>query len=156
MDAQHPKSLTSAKMIQELKEHFLKWSGGLPPESDYQITVYIDYAAEVKDEELVREVLRAMMNEDSFEFAPPAAGVADASALPPEDWRCQPCAIVQDRNRPAPALHEAAPKLLEFARLFLAYHDNETDDDVTIETLEHAARAAIAGAEASTQGSRSA
>lgn len=29
---------------QELIEDFLQWSGGFPPESEHQITVYIDYA----------------------------------------------------------------------------------------------------------------
>jgi hypothetical protein len=44
-------------------------------------------------------------------------------------------------------LGEAATDLFEFALLFLAFHDNETDDNVTIRTLEYAARAAIAKAE---------
>ena len=28
----------------ELENDFLKWSGGFPPESTHQITVYVDYA----------------------------------------------------------------------------------------------------------------
>lgn len=33
---------------------------------------------------------------------------------------------------------------IDFANLFLAYYENETDDDVTIDTLERAARAVVA------------
>jgi hypothetical protein len=46
-------------------------------------------------------------------------------------------------------LGAAGQCLLEFALLFLAYHDSETDDGVTISTLERAARAAVAAAEGS-------
>jgi hypothetical protein len=29
---------------QALAKDFMEWSGGFPPESDHQITVYLDYA----------------------------------------------------------------------------------------------------------------
>ncbi len=29
----------------ELEKDFESWSGGFPPESEYQITVYVDYAS---------------------------------------------------------------------------------------------------------------
>ena len=46
------------------RQHFTAWSGGFPPESDDQISVYIETAtpAEGNDEEL-RELLRAWMND---------------------------------------------------------------------------------------------
>lgn len=48
-----------------LKTDFKKWSGGFPPESDYQITVYIDYAApNDTDAEEVRGLMRTWMNSD--------------------------------------------------------------------------------------------
>lgn len=47
-------------------------------------------------------------------------------------------------DNPAPRLDEAAAALLKFAQLFLAYYDNETTEHVTIRTLEHTARAAVA------------
>ena len=51
--------------IRELKKHFREWSGGWPPESDYQITVYVDYASNVNwDDEEVREALRDWMESD--------------------------------------------------------------------------------------------
>jgi len=43
-------------------------------------------------------------------------------------------------------LSQAAPALYDFAQLFLAYHDAQTSESVTIQTLEHAARAAVAKA----------
>ncbi len=134
-------------MTEKLKEHFLEWSGGCPPESNYQITVYVDYAAEIEDDEFVREALRDWMNED-FDFDPPNSDVSDTPVIVSRASDCQPSAAVPEEDRPAPALAEAAPQLLEFARLFLAYHDNETDDHVTIETLEKTARRALARAAA--------
>lgn len=57
-----------------IKKHFRSWSGGFPPESDYQIYVYIDAARlennNVSDDEL-REMLREWMcNPDSNDFNP--------------------------------------------------------------------------------------
>ncbi|QNN23001.1 hypothetical protein HED60_12230 [Planctomycetales bacterium ZRK34] len=40
--------------IDQIKKHFRIWSGGGSPESDYQITVYLDYAApSLTDEERI-------------------------------------------------------------------------------------------------------
>jgi hypothetical protein len=52
--------------VQQLKEDFLEWSGGFPPESNDQITVYVDYARTLDLlEEDTREVLRQwMLSED--------------------------------------------------------------------------------------------
>ena len=49
----------------EIKKDFWTWSGGFPPESDYQIYVYIDAAkpVDVADAELW-DLLRTWMNED--------------------------------------------------------------------------------------------
>ncbi len=45
-----------------IKAEFLEWSGGFTPESDYQITVYIDYALSVEnDPEPARKLLREWM-----------------------------------------------------------------------------------------------
>ncbi len=44
--------------LEALKKNFREWSGGFPPESDHQITVYCDYAASSKwDKNEVREAL---------------------------------------------------------------------------------------------------
>jgi hypothetical protein len=51
-----------------------------------------------------------------------------------------------EQDQPPRFLQQAAPALLEFAHLFLAYHDAKTPETVTIRTLEHAARAAVAKA----------
>lgn len=51
----------------------------------------------------------------------------------------------QDDESPR-CLNQAARSLFDFAELFLVYHDNKTADNVTIRTLEHAARAAVAKA----------
>jgi len=34
------------EQLAALREHFLEWSGGFPPESVDKITVYLDYARE--------------------------------------------------------------------------------------------------------------
>ncbi len=48
--------------LNAIKEDFLEWSGGTPPESDYQITVYIDYTAPIgSDPDAVRKMLREFM-----------------------------------------------------------------------------------------------
>lgn len=50
--------------INAIKEDFSTWSGGFPPESDAQITVYIDYASSKDwDDDKVRELLRDWMQE---------------------------------------------------------------------------------------------
>jgi hypothetical protein len=44
--------------LEALKKNFREWSGGFPPESDHQITVYCDHAASSKwDKNEVRKVL---------------------------------------------------------------------------------------------------
>ena len=51
--------------VAELKAAFLEWSGGFPPESLDQITVYIDYGLSVGvDPLLARQSLEAWMQED--------------------------------------------------------------------------------------------
>jgi hypothetical protein len=50
------------KTTEFVKADFLSWSGGFPPESDYQITVYIDYVGPVgTDPDEVREFLTDWM-----------------------------------------------------------------------------------------------
>lgn len=52
--------------LNELKQHFRAWSGGFPPESECQITVYIEYAMQNGfDADDVREALREWMNGDN-------------------------------------------------------------------------------------------
>ena len=56
-----------------IRADFGEWSGGFPPESKYQITVYIDYAGSSDmDPEEVRRVLTAWMFEDGNEVQLPA------------------------------------------------------------------------------------
>ena len=52
-------------LVETIKEDFLAWSGGFPPESDYQIFVYIETAkpVDINDTEL-GDMLRVWMNED--------------------------------------------------------------------------------------------
>lgn len=33
-----------SRLAQAITEHFLTWSGGVPPESRSEVTVYVDYA----------------------------------------------------------------------------------------------------------------
>lgn len=48
-----------------LREDFLAWSGDSPPESEHQITVYLDYAAPSNiDKDQAHHFLRAWMNAD--------------------------------------------------------------------------------------------
>ncbi len=49
----------------EIKRDFCVWSGGFPPESDWQISVYIETAKSIDlpDEEL-RHFLQAWLTED--------------------------------------------------------------------------------------------
>ncbi|MBS0207889.1 MAG: hypothetical protein JSS27_02945 [Planctomycetes bacterium] len=52
----------NAKQIKRLKKHFLSWSGGNPPESDDEITVYVDYGKSKEfDYEETRNVLYEWM-----------------------------------------------------------------------------------------------
>lgn len=53
------------KLVRKVKEDFLEWSGGDPPESEMQIFVYVEYARTIEDEEAVRAILRDWDNEDS-------------------------------------------------------------------------------------------
>jgi hypothetical protein len=51
--------------IADLKADFLSWSGGFPPDSPEQVTVYIDYAlAADADPEAARGLLLEWMQED--------------------------------------------------------------------------------------------
>jgi hypothetical protein len=53
------------EQVKELKRHFLIWSGGFEPESEYQIIVYVDYARDSRlDSEEVRELLEDWMAEE--------------------------------------------------------------------------------------------
>lgn len=50
--------------IKAIREDFFTWSGGFPPESDAQVTVYIDYASSKDwDDNEVRAMLRDWMQE---------------------------------------------------------------------------------------------
>ena len=52
-------------MAESIKSDFLEWSGGFPPESEDQITVYVDYAdPSGQGTEDVRRTLRAWMNDE--------------------------------------------------------------------------------------------
>ncbi len=47
-----------------IREDFLVWSGGFPPESDAQITVFVETAIPADaDPDVVRQILAAWMNE---------------------------------------------------------------------------------------------
>lgn len=48
-----------------LKKDFAAWGGGGPPESEYQITVYLDYAMSTNmDRQHARDILWSWMNQD--------------------------------------------------------------------------------------------
>jgi len=50
---------------QELIDDFTQWAGGFPPESEHQITVYIDYAMDRRlNANEAREVMTDWMNSD--------------------------------------------------------------------------------------------
>jgi hypothetical protein len=36
------------EQIEDVKRHFLEWSGGFEPESEHQISVYVDYARDFR------------------------------------------------------------------------------------------------------------
>jgi hypothetical protein len=60
--------MPSKKSDANIKADFMEWSGGFPPESPEQITVYIDYAIAIDaDPDAERDLLLAWMEE------PPAA-----------------------------------------------------------------------------------
>jgi hypothetical protein len=46
--------------IENVKRHFLEWSGGFEPESAHQIIVYVDYA---RDSRLDREEVRHLLED---------------------------------------------------------------------------------------------
>ena len=49
---------------QAIRADFLAWSGGDPPDSEHQITVYVDYAAHADwDSNEVRRLLEDWMQE---------------------------------------------------------------------------------------------
>jgi len=56
------------KTARALKERFLDWSGGCPPDSEHEITVYIDYVhgSDADDANEVRKMLRDWMEEQNF------------------------------------------------------------------------------------------
>jgi len=61
--------------LDALWTHFYSWSGGFAPESEYQITVYLDYA-KVSDypDDVLRRILTKWMNlPDYFESRKVAA-----------------------------------------------------------------------------------
>jgi hypothetical protein len=61
------------KTAQAVKEDFLAWSGGFPPDSEQQIFVYIEYAhgANTDDVYDVRTMLRNWMQEEPSDYPHP-------------------------------------------------------------------------------------
>jgi hypothetical protein len=57
---------------QEIQADFRAWSGGFPPESKYQVTVYIDYAGpqDIDENELRRALYDWMVSDDEELFNP--------------------------------------------------------------------------------------
>jgi hypothetical protein len=56
------------KTANTVKENFLAWSGGFPPDSEQQIFIYMEYAYGTEaDADDVREMLRNWMQEDQFD-----------------------------------------------------------------------------------------
>jgi hypothetical protein len=57
----------------EVKEDFLTWSGGFPPDLEQQIFVYIEYAYGTKADDVdeVRKMLRDWMQEDQSDYPHP-------------------------------------------------------------------------------------
>jgi hypothetical protein len=52
--------------IEAVKRHFLVWSGGFEPESEYQIVVYVDYARDsTLDRDEVLRFLKDWMNDEA-------------------------------------------------------------------------------------------
>ncbi len=56
-----------ANSVNSVKEDFLVWSGGFPPDSEQQIFVYMEcvHGADARDADRVREMLRDWMQEDA-------------------------------------------------------------------------------------------
>lgn len=54
----------------ELEEHFRVWSGGSPPDSICEITVYVDYANKFGNKELVRDYLLDWMSAQNWPDPP--------------------------------------------------------------------------------------
>lgn len=54
-----------ARDEQALRKHFQSWSGGFPPDSEHEITVYVDYARLSRfDPDETREALRKWASEE--------------------------------------------------------------------------------------------
>ena len=52
---------------QRIQRDFEEWSGGFPPESEWQITVYLDYALNVEiDREVALSVLQSWASEENL------------------------------------------------------------------------------------------
>jgi hypothetical protein len=50
--------------IRSLKEDFLEWSGGTPPDSEEQIFIYLEFAGPSNvEDDFTRKVLREWMDE---------------------------------------------------------------------------------------------
>ncbi len=62
-----------ANTANAVKEDFLAWSGGFPPESEQQIFVYMEYAygADAADADEARKMLRQWMQNDDFDYSYP-------------------------------------------------------------------------------------
>jgi hypothetical protein len=62
--------MTDKQTVTDLKADFLIWSGGFPPDSPEQVTVYMDYAISVDvDPDFARQTLLDWMERGGTEFA---------------------------------------------------------------------------------------
>ncbi len=61
------------ELAEKVREHFRIWSGGCPPESEFEIIVYIEKACPLNlDEQELRDMLREWMNNATDdEYRPP-------------------------------------------------------------------------------------
>ena len=58
--------MITKQQIESLKRDFLEWSGGFEPDSEHQITVYVDYARDSRlDRAEVRELLEDWMEHEN-------------------------------------------------------------------------------------------
>jgi hypothetical protein len=57
---------TLRELVQRLKEDYLEWSGGFPPDSETEIFLYVEYARKIEDAEFAREALRAWNEQDNM------------------------------------------------------------------------------------------
>jgi hypothetical protein len=65
--------MVEQQAVAELKKDFQEWSGGFPPESPEQVTIYVDYASHAdSDQEFVRRTLTDWMQQESLADHPPA------------------------------------------------------------------------------------